>query len=67
MKFKTKRLLTPDRAREMGITWALLMILAFHFFEGPLENKHVFVALFGGVGFWAVFRYLVVPRQVLVD
>lgn len=58
MKVWMTERISPATAREMGVWFALLMLLAFHFFEGGLQNRHVFVSVFGGVGFWAAFRYL---------
>lgn len=61
MRIKMTRPVTPAQARESGVWFALIMLLAYHFFEGGLQNHHVFISLGAAVGFWAVFRYLTGP------
>jgi hypothetical protein len=50
--------ITSAKAREMALGGALLMLLGYHFFDGPLENRHFFVSAVTGVGLGLTFRYL---------
>lgn len=63
MKIWMTERVTPERAREMGLWMTVLTLLGQHFFEGGLRNVHVASSVAGGLGIWAVFRYVVRPPR----
>jgi hypothetical protein len=63
VRINSKTPITPGLAREFGLSFTLLMLLAYHFFDGGLQNRHVYISVLAGLGFWAIWRYAVVSRR----